>query len=106
MFRSLAVLGAALVAAAVAAETASAAGGLSVSPAILQTTARAGATSGATITNTSGRKLRMTVRARPWRHKSNGDVTANRSRTLSGVRVSASRFTLAAGASRTVSVTL
>ncbi len=43
MFRSLAVLGAALATAAVVAETASAAGGLSVSPSRLEATARAGA---------------------------------------------------------------
>ena len=106
MFRSLAVLGAALAAVAIAAETASAAGGLSVSPAVFQTTARAGATGGATITNTSSRKLRVTVRARPWRQKSDGTVTANRSRTLGGVSVTSSRFTLAVGASRTVSIRL
>jgi hypothetical protein len=106
MFRSLAALGAALAAVAVAAETASAAGGLSVSPARVETTARAGATGGATITNTSSRRLRVTVRARPWRQSSSGVVAANRSRTLGNVRVSVPRFTLVPGASRTVSVTL
>jgi hypothetical protein len=106
MFRSLAVLGATLVVAAVVTETAVAAGGLSVSPNPLIVTARAGATGHATITNSTSRKLRITVRARPWRQKSNGDVTANRSRTLSGVRVRGSKFTLVPGSSRTVSVTL
>jgi hypothetical protein len=105
MFRSLAVVGAALAAAAVAAETASAAGGLSA-PGRVETTARAGATMGATISNSSSRKLRVTVRARPWRQASNGVVAANRSRTLGLVRVSPSKFTLAPGASRTVSIRL
>jgi hypothetical protein len=105
MFRCLAVLGAALATAAIAAETASAAGGLSA-PARVETTARAGATMSATITNTSSRKLRVTVRARPWRQASNGVVAANRSRTLGLVRVTPSKFTLARGASRTVSIRL
>jgi P pilus assembly chaperone PapD len=106
MFRSLAVLGAALATAAVVAETASAAGGLQVQPPRVETTARAGATGSATITNTSNRNLRMTVRARPWRQASNGVVAANRSRTLGLVRVTPSKFRLAPGASRTVSVRL
>lgn len=106
MFRSLAVLGAALAATAVAAETASAAGGLSVTPSRLETTARAGAGGSVTITNSSSRKLRVTVRARPWRQSSNGALAANRSRRLGRVRVSASKFTLAAGTSRSVSVRL
>jgi hypothetical protein len=106
MFRSLAVLGAALATGAVAAETASAAGGLSVSPSRLETTARAGASGSVTITNSSTRKLRVTVRARPWRQSSSGVVAANRSRTLGLVRVSASKFTLAAGTSRTITVRL
>ena len=106
MFRSLAVLGAARATAAVAPETASAAGGLSVSPSRLETTARAGASGSVTITNSSTRKLRVTVRARPWRQSSSGVVAANRSRTLGLVRVSASKFTLAAGTSRTITVRL
>jgi hypothetical protein len=81
-------------------------GGVAVTPAILQTTARRGASGSATITNNSGRRLRFTVRARPWRQARNGDVAANRSRTLGGVSVSATRFTLDNGASRTVNVTL
>ena len=106
MFRSLAVLGAALATAAVGAETASAAGGLSVSPSRLETTARSGASGNVTITNSSTRKLKVTVRARPWRQASSGTVAANRSRTLGSVRLSPSKFTLARGASRTVTVTL
>jgi hypothetical protein len=106
MFRSLAVLGAALAATAAAAETASAAGGLSVSPSRLEATARAGAGGTATITNSSNRKLKVTVRARPWRQSRSGTVAANRSRTLGLVRVSPSKFTLAPGSSRAVSVRL
>jgi hypothetical protein len=108
-------LGAALVASGVAvtqiasAETPTAAaaqssGGLSVSPAIFETTARTGASGTVTITNTTSKTLKMTVRARPWRQSKTGAVAADRRRTLSAVRVSASGFTLAAGASRTVTV--
>jgi hypothetical protein len=106
MFRSLVVLGAMLVVAAVVSETAVAAGGLSVSPNPLIATARAGATGHATIGNTSNRKLRITVRARPWRQKSDGTVVANRSRRLGRVRVSPATFTLVPGASRSVAVRL
>ena len=106
MFRSLAVLGATLATAAVAAETASAAGGLAVSPSRLEATARSGASGNVTITNSSTRKLKVTVQARPWRQASSGTVAANRSRTLGAVRLSPSKFTLARGASRTVTVTL
>jgi hypothetical protein len=81
-------------------------GGLAVSPSILETTARRSASGSVTITNSTGRKLRMTVRARPWRQARNGAVAANRSRTLGNVSLSATRFTLGAGAQRTVSVRL
>lgn len=80
--------------------------GLGVTPAIFETTARRGAAGSVTITNSTGKRLRMTVRARPWRQARNGDVAANRSKTLGGVSVSATRFTLEAGAQRSVSVTL
>jgi hypothetical protein len=79
---------------------------LGVTPSILETTARRGASGSVTITNSTGRKLRMTVRARPWRQARNGDVAANRSKTLGGVSVGATRFTLSSGAQRTVSVRL
>lgn len=81
-------------------------GGLGVTPAIFETTARRGTSGSVTITNSTGRRLRMTVRARPWRQARNGDVAANRSKTLGGVSVNATRFTLDAGAQRSVSVTL
>ena len=53
---------------------AAAQGGLAVTPSILETTARRGASGSVTITNSTGRRLRMTVRARPWRQARNGDV--------------------------------
>ena len=81
-------------------------GGVGVTPSILETTARRGASGSVTITNSTGRKLRMTVRARPWRQARNGDVAANRSRTLGNVSLSATRFTLNSGAQRAVNVAL
>jgi hypothetical protein len=81
-------------------------GGLAVTPPRLETTARRGASGTVTITNSTNRKLRMTVRPRPWRQARNGDVAANRSKRLGGVSVNATRFTLDAGAARSVAVTL
>lgn len=89
-----------------AARAVAAQGGLSVTPAILETTARSGASGTATISNGTGRKLRVTVRARPWRQSRSGAVAANRRRSLGGVSVSARSFTLNAGDSRVVTVTL
>jgi hypothetical protein len=117
MFRRKLALGAAAVAGLAATQIAfaeapsgpratAAQGGLAVTPAILETTARRGASGSATITNSTGRRLRVTVRARPWRQARNGDVAADRRRTLRGVSVSATRFTLDAGAQRSVGVTL
>ena len=80
--------------------------GLSVTPSILETTARRGATTSTTVANTTGERLRITVRARPWRQTASGAVVANRSRRLRGVGLSASRFTLSPGARRAVYVTM
>ncbi len=115
MYRSKLILGAALVAGVAATQIASAetppattaqSGGVSVSPQILETTARTGASGSARISNTTDKKLKMTVRARPWRQSKSGAVAADRRHTLSTVSVSSTSFTLAPGASRTVSVQL
>ena len=84
-----------------------AAGGLSLTPAILEQTARSNATGTVTVSNTTNRKLKITVRPRPWRQARDGAVAADRRRTLDRyVRASTSSFTLNAGAKRTVGVTL
>ena len=117
MYRSKLTLGVVIVAGLAAAQLASAEGpsapraaaaqgGVSVTPSVVQTTARRNASGRVTIRNASGRKLRMTVRARPWRQAASGAVAANRRRSLRGVRVSARKFTLASGVSRSVSVRL
>jgi hypothetical protein len=117
MFRSNLVLGTAIVAGLAATQIAfaegpstpratAAEGGLSVTPAILETTARSGASGSATVKNSTSRKLRVTVRARPWRQSRSGAVAADRRRPLGVVGVGASSFTLAAGEQRAVGVTL
>ena len=87
MHRSRMIVAAALAAAAAAAQiaaadgagaprAAAAQGGLSVSPSILETTARSGASASTTVTNTTARALRVTVRPRPWRQARGGAVAA------------------------------
>jgi hypothetical protein len=116
MSRSKLALAAAVVAGVAATQVASAdsprsaaaaaQGGLSVTPSIVETTARNGASVSTTVTNTTGGKLRVRVRARPWRQARSGTVAANRARRLSGVGLSATRFTLAPNARRSVTLTL
>jgi hypothetical protein len=85
---------------------AAAAGGFSVSPSILEMTARQGASGAVSVTNETGAKLKVTVRARPWNQARSGTVSANRAKTLSRVRVNVSSFSMPAGARRSVSVSL
>jgi len=105
--RSALILAAAAAAAIAAPPAAAAAqGGVSVTPASLELTARSGASTTATIRNTTNRKLKVTVTPRPWRQARNGTVAAHRSRKLRAVSVSRRAFTLAAGRSATVRVRL
>ena len=105
--RSALILAAAAAAAIAAPPAAAAAqGGVSVSHASLELTARSGASTTATIRNTTARKLKVTVTPRPWRQARTGTVAANRSRRLRAVSVSRRAFTLAAGAAATVRVRL
>jgi hypothetical protein len=84
-----------------------AAGGLSIKPAVLEQTARRGASDTVEVVNSSDRKLGITIAARPWRQSRTGAVAADRGRTLSRfVRVSDSSFTLDGGERRTITVTL
>lgn len=114
MARSKLVLAAALVAGAAATQVAAAdapraataaQGGLSITPSIVETTARNGASVSATVTNTTGGKLRVRVNARPWKQARSGAVAANRARRLRGVSLSATRFTLPPGARRAITMT-
>ena len=90
-----------------AAATAAAAGGLSIKPAVLEQTARRGTSDTVELVNSSDRKLKVTIAARPWRQSRTGTVAADRRRTLSRfVRVSDESFTLGGGDRRTITVTL
>lgn len=81
-------------------------GGLSVSPGILEHTANPGGVGAVTISNTTGASMAVKLALRPWVQSRGGEVSPNRSRTLGEVRPNASSFTLAAGASRTVGISL
>lgn len=84
-----------------------AAGGLSISPAILEHRATVGTVGTVVVSNTQSTPLKITVTPRPWRQARSGAVSPNRSKTLrSSVRTSASSFTLAAGAKRSVTIAL
>jgi hypothetical protein len=87
--------------------TAALSGALSLTPATVERTARAGAADTVTIANNSKRDLRITVTPRPWRQGGEGTVAADRRRTLDRfVRVGADSFRLDAGEHRDVAVTL
>jgi hypothetical protein len=81
-------------------------GGLAIAPATIDTRAAPGAGGVVTIANRSDKPLDVSVAARPWTQGKDGAVSPNRAKTLANVSVSADRFTLAAGASRQVTVAL
>ena len=87
-------------------QAAAAQGTVSVTPSIMETTARRGASTSAVIRNTTNRTLKFKVKARPWKQAKSGTVRADRSRTLRGVGLSTKKFKLGAGKSRRVFVTL
>ena len=86
---------------------ASAAGGVSLTPQRVERIARVGATGTVSVANNTGRPIRVTVKARPWRQAHGGAVAPDTRRTLSRqVAVAPSAFRLAPGATRTVSLGL
>jgi hypothetical protein len=107
MNRTLITAVAAPLVAAVALTPAFAAGGLSITPAIVEHLAQPGAVGSVTVKNTTSVPLAITVATRPWRQARSGAVVPNRRKTLaSQVRVSAAGFTLAPGSSKVVALTL
>jgi hypothetical protein len=80
-------------------------GGLKVGPVILEKTAAAGTVGPMTVTNNSSKSVDVTVAARPWVQSSSGAVSVNRRRSLSGIELSDTSFTLAAHAQKAVTVT-
>jgi hypothetical protein len=99
-------LGATVVMLSVAGTSLAAGGGLSVSPGIFEHVASRGGVGSINISNTTRTSMAVRVALRPWLQGPNGEVTPNRRATLSEPRLSASSFTLGAGSSRTVGVSL
>jgi len=84
---------------------AAAKGGLGIAPAVEERAAGAGALAPLTVFNRSDKPLDITISVHPWVQATSGVTKVNRAKTLSGVTVSDTKFTLAAGASKVVSVT-
>jgi hypothetical protein len=79
-------------------------GGLSVTPASLESRAKLGSVGSLTLNNTTRETLRVTVTVRPWRQQLNGTVVADpRSNLTRYVRAATRSFTIGAGAKRPVS---
>jgi hypothetical protein len=86
---------------------ASGAGGLSLTPQIVEHRARVGAVGTAVIVNTTAKPVRITVRARSWTQSRGGMVSPDVHRSLGRqVAVTPSSFTLAAGARRQIALRL
>jgi hypothetical protein len=79
-----------------------AAGGLSVMPALIEHNAQPGELAKLTVANRSKAPLDVTVTPRPWVQAVTGKVSPNRRGTLPGVSVSQSKFTLKPGAETVV----
>jgi hypothetical protein len=82
------------------------AGGLAISPTLLQTAAKPGLVGKMLVTNRSAAPVAVTVTARPWLQASDGKVAADRKHKLRGVTLNTGSFTLAPGASQEVDTTL
>jgi len=88
----------------VCSSSAFAAGGLSVTPAVLESRAHLGSVGSYTLNNTTNETLRVTVTVRPWMQQLNGTVISNPKATLTRyVRATRQTFTLRAGAKAPVS---
>ena len=103
---ALAAGGTALLAHASPAGSKAAAGGLSISPTLIELTAKPGAGGTVTVANHSTHTLAITVAARPWRQSRSGVAVPDRRRTLAGVTLSDTSFSLRPKAQRTVTVGL
>jgi len=104
---ALAVLLALLTGCATIAHAATAGGGLSVNPAIIDHVATPGDVGTIAIVNTTTTAQKITITPRPWISSPTGVVTPNPHKDLTAlVSISQPSFTLTAGASRSVTVTL
>lgn len=102
-----AVAGGAVIARADNAKPKASAGGLKVGPAVIEKTAAAGAINPPLqITNNSSKRIDVTVAARPWTQSTSGATSLNRRRSLSGIQLSDTSFSLAPKAHKDVTVTV
>ncbi|WP_205699436.1 hypothetical protein [Conexibacter sp. SYSU D00693] len=102
---ALALAASAAAVATVAAQS-SAQGGLSISPAIVERPAAPGRIGTVVVTNSSSATFDVVATARPWSQARSGTVLPDARRTLSQVRLGATRFTLAPGQRRTIDASL
>src|SRR3984957_6553385 len=91
---------------AVAGASLAAGGGVSISPGIFEHVASRGSVGSIKISNTTSTSMVVKVALRPWLQGLSGEMSPNRGATLSEVGLNASSFTLGAGSSRTVGVSL
>ena len=78
-------------------------GGLSVTPAALEHTAKRGTVGSLTLNNTTKETLKVTVTVRPWRQELFGNVVVDARTTLSKyVRATTTAFTIGQGVKRPV----
>jgi hypothetical protein len=82
-------------------------GGMSVNPALIEAPATPGTPDSIVVANTTKGTLKVTVRARPWAQSVTGAVTPDRDKSLEPtLLVSLPSFSLGAGASQGVTLTL
>src|SRR4051794_13035972 len=89
------------------ATTAHAAGGLSVTPAVLEHTMKRGTVGSMTLNNTTNETLRVTVTVRPWRQQLDGTVIGDMRSTLTRyVHATHRAFTIRAGQRKPITIKL
>jgi hypothetical protein len=87
--------------------TAHAAGGLSITPAVLEHSAKVGTVGTMSLNNSTNETLRVTVTVRPWRQELNGTVIGDLRNTLSKyIRATTQTFSIRAGAKRALTLKL
>jgi len=89
------------------AATAHAAGGLSVTPAVLEHTMKRGTVGSMTLNNSTNETLKVTVNVRPWRQELNGTVIGDMRSTLNRyVHATKRTFTIGAGQRHKITIKL
>jgi hypothetical protein len=83
---------------------AAAAGGLKVMPVLIDKPAATGTIAPYTVVNNSSKAVDVTVAARPWVQSSSGATTLNRRKTLSGIELSDTSFSLAPRAQKQLTI--